>query len=101
MPKLEIARANRPTIDELLRDLCGSDIVKVVHGTDANFSDHIKSLSDKMPNGKSLGDCTLAELDMIGDFFGGDFTVEDLDSNTCLSAAWLFEYAAMTSTGKG
>jgi hypothetical protein len=96
MPKLEIARAQEPD-DKSLIELSGNEIEIVPYGPNAEFWTRIKSLDDKMPNGKALGDCTLEELDMIGDFFSGEATVEDMLANKCLSAAWLFEYAAMTS----
>jgi hypothetical protein len=77
MPKLEIARAQEPD-DKSLIELSGNEIEIVPYGPNAEFWTRIKSLDDKMPNGKALGDCTLEELDMIGDFFSGEATVEDV-----------------------
>jgi hypothetical protein len=96
MPKLEIARGQEPDDKPALSELSGHAIDIVLYGPNAEFWKRIKSLDDKMPNGKAFGDCTLEELDLIGDFFSGEATVEDMLANECLNAAWLFEYAAMT-----
>jgi hypothetical protein len=97
MPKFAIAQSTEVRDDEKsLFLLTGQEIEIELHGPNAEFWQRVKSLDDEMPNGKSLGNCTLDELDLIGDFFAGECTVEDLLANRCLSAAWLFQYAAMT-----
>jgi hypothetical protein len=97
MPKLQVA-TNAPNSDEaeVLRRLSGSDIVEVIHGAGFRFASTIESLDHVMPNGKAFGECTMEELDIFGEFFAGNITVEDLDREGCLSASWLFGYTALS-----